>query len=463
MTLPLQRLIVGLGVFTAGVVLSAARLPAEPIPVGALGTPAPAAKKQIQEVQDAVARFKSGDFDGAFVLLKDAAGKHAELPPPEIIMAQLFGQANQAGGVQMWLERAVLAVPKDPEAYVIMGDFALRGRRVTDADLLYSKAGSLVPNVKNPNRKKLLEQRIYAGAASVAEARAGTASAIDKAQAGQQWATAQKYLEAWLKLELKPEDKAIALQRLGRALFMQNKAQEARDTLKKAAETDPKVLNWAAQLALLYERREDRAKAKQWMAYALQLKPKDLRTRLVAAQWALGTKQFAQAKEQAAAAMRLDPKSLDAKILRGVVAAFQRDFKAAEMFFEDAHLQSPGNFQASNNLALALCEQNEEAKKRRALEYARANAERHSKVPEAVSTYGWVLYKLGRVDDADRVLSSLLRAGNLSADTAYYIAQVAAEKRRPEEAKRLLKSALKSKRPFSKEQEAKELLEKLNK
>jgi len=151
--------------------------------------------------------------------------------------------------------------------------------------------------------------------------------------------------------------------------------------------------------------------------------------------------------------------------MRGIVALFQKDYKAAEMYFEGAHLQSPGNFAASNNLAIALAEQSDPAKQRRALEYAAANVRQNSNNQnsrEAVSTYGWALYKLGRLDEADQVLQRLARTGLFGPDTAYYIARVAADKGRTEEAKRLLTAALKSKRPFSKEDEAKALLEQLN-
>ncbi len=64
--------------------------------------------------------------------------------------------------------------------------------------------------------------------------------------------------------------------------------------------------------------------------------------------------------------MQLEPKLLDAKILRGMVAIFQKDYATAERYFELAHLQSPRTFLASNDLALALIEQNDQAKKLRA-------------------------------------------------------------------------------------------------
>jgi len=448
MRVPLNCITVAFGVLVAFGVAAATHLQAEPIPAGDIPEPTGTTDQQIPEVVDAVTAFKDRDFDGALKLLKEAVKKHADLPPAQVIMAQLFSQVRQAAGMRSSLERAVIDAPDDPEAYVILGDFALRGRRVTEADLLYAKAAALTKGFTgSAKRKKILEPRIYGGLAAVAEAR-------------QDWSTAQKYLNDWLKIDPKS---AVAMQRLGRALFQQKKANEAYEQLKAAAAADPEnVLTPAARLAQFYEQAGDHEAAKKWMTYALQSAPKKLRTRLVAAQWALETDQLKEAQTQAAAAMQIDPKSLEAKVLRGVIALFQKDYQAAESYFEAAHLQSPGNFAASNNLALALVEQNDESKKRRALEYAQSNARQYPRVVEAGSTYGWVLYKLDRLDEAERVLRQTATSGNLSADTAYYIAQVSADRGRKEEAKQLLESALKSKRPFSKREEAQALLKKVS-
>ncbi len=102
--------------------------------------------------------------------------------------------------------------------------------------------------------------------------------------------------------------------------------------------------------------------------------------------------------------MQLDAKSLRAKLLSGLIALFQKDYKAAELYFESAVLQSPKDSGASNNLALALIEQKDEAKRDRALQYAEANVQQYPKWAEGYSTYGWVLYKLGRLDEAEKAL-----------------------------------------------------------
>ena len=481
MRLPFTGLKIALGILGVCAVLAAAQAWAQPASMGPLGTPLPEADEKIQEVADAKGRFLNRDVAGALELLEGAVKKHADrLPPAQVIMAVWYAQANQGAAVLGSLERAIVAVPDDPQAYIVLANIELQGGRVTAAGLLFDKGQAMMKSFsKSPSRKKTLEPQIYAGLAAVAESRA-TMAGDDKARAEQEWIIAQGHLESWLKLDPQSKDRAIALQRLARALFKQKtteKVKAALEKLKQAKKANPNVLNPYAQMAKFYQQEGDFRKAKEYMTYALSPKvgAKDLRTRIEAAQWCLQTSlleagQLDKAKEHAATAIQIDEKSLDAKILRGVVALFQKEYEQAERYFQSAFWDSPGNFLASNNLTLALCEQTLEAKKRRALELAVNNARQFSQgdyAAEAASTYGWVLFKNNRVDEANKVFQQLLaRSTRVSEDTLFYAARVGSDRRlgdrrRPERAKQLLELAVKSERPFSMRPEAQRLLEQL--
>ncbi len=420
---------------------------AEPIPgtnpAASAGEPA---QTQMPEITDALARFKERDYEGTLKLLKQAAQKNSELPPANLIMAQLFAQANIPGGVRNALERAVSESPDDPEPYLLMANIAMSERRQTEARLLYEKAGSLIGNVSNAKRKGILHPQVLSGLATTCEARGD-------------WAGALRHLEAWLKLDPKS---TAALQQMGQCLFQQKDEKGALAKFKEAYKIDPELLPPAANLAQLYARTGDQANAKKWMVAALTEAPKDFKTRMLAAQWALETSQPAEAEKQAAIAMQLDPKSLDAMILRGVINLFLKNYKAAEMYFEAASLQSPKNFAATNNLALALIEQDNSAKKQRALEYAEKNLQQYPKSSDAASTYGWVCYKFGKLDEAEKALRASA-SGGLGTDTAYFLACVFAERGNSADAKKLLESALKSTLPFRQREEAQAMLDKLKK
>ncbi len=455
------RMLVALSLIATLAALSAAPLAAQDAATDD-GAPEalPAGGQQIAEVTEGMELFKSLKFEEALNKFREAAENHSQLPPGEVMMAQIFSNIRnpQAGkAIRQYLDLAAQESPQDPEAYVVLGDLARRESRITDAELLYAHANSLLGSFdKNAVRKKAMQTRVHAGLGAVASAR-------------QNWEEAEKQFQAWLALT--PES-AQAMGQLAVVLFRAKKSSEAKDQLKAAYEAtleqmkeagreNTDLVHWGAQMGQFYERVGDGEQAKKWMDYGIKAAPSSLRTWLTTAQWSLSTGQLDQSEAQAAKAMELDPNSLGAKVLRGVVALFKKDFSSAEMYFESAHLQAPAEFAASNNLALALCEQDDPDKIRRALAYAQTNAQANQKSAEAASTFGWVLYKAGKLKEADQVLGRLAQAGRVSEDTAYYIARVSAEVGRKEQAVTLLQQAVASKRPFSMRQEAEALLKEL--
>jgi Tfp pilus assembly protein PilF len=407
----------------------------------------PETPPKIEEVNDALELFKQRRPEDALTMLEKGGKKHPELPPGQIIVAIWFMQANQAYPARQWLDRAAFDVPEDPQAYAMLGSIALNERRVTDADLLFNKASALLKNfTKSDARKKDMEVQTLSGLAMVA-------------QIHKQWPVAEQLLTGLTALV--PKDTNVMF-RLAQVLFEQRKAAESYAKLKEAYKTDPEhVLTPEARLGDFYEQFGDPANAKKWMDNALKVAPENLQTQIFVAAWALRTGQFDKAQTLASKALQINSASLEAKMLRGVVAMYQKDYKSAERYFEDAHVQSPGTFEAANNLALALCEQNDPAKKKRALEYARGSYQQNPRNAEAASTLGWVLFKNEDLDNAELALQQATQGGNLSSDTAYYIAQLDYTRGRKERARALVEAALKSAVPFVMRPEAQQLLDKL--
>jgi Flp pilus assembly protein TadD len=353
------------------------------------------------------------------------------------------------------LEQAVIENPADPEAYWILGNIALRERRATEAELVLQKAAGLLASVKSAKRKNTVDAGIHSGLAQVAELR-------------ENWPEVKKQLEASLKVE---PDNIGVLQRLANCLVHQKDMPLALQALKKAEKLDKDNLQPVtaeAVLAQMCEQAGNRESAKKYMAEALTQAPTDFRTRMAAAQWAFETDQMDEAKTQSDAALKLDDKSLEAKILRGVVALCQKDYETAERLLKEAHLQAPDNLAVVNHLALALVEQTDKAKKNQARAYVENNARQYPKDAEVLSTYGWVLFKLGQTEEAEQVLRAVASAAVaeralLKADTAYYLAVVDVERNHEAEAKSLLEMAMKTVGPFAMRPEAKALLEQLKK
>ena len=173
---------------------------------------------------------------------------------------------------------------------------------------------------------------------------------------------------------------------------------------------------------------------------------------------------FDDVRKHAIAAANIDSKNYDAKMLRGLASVCQKDFVASELFFDSALEQSPNNFIASNNLALSLIEQDDQAKFKRATDLAEANVNKFPDSSSAWSTYGWVLYKLGRLEEADKALKKAASKGPVSIDTAYYIARLKVDQDHKDEALKTLEEAFGRNQGISMyRDEATELLDSLKK
>jgi tetratricopeptide (TPR) repeat protein len=409
----------------------------------------PSQSPNVPEIEEAFQRLRGRDVDGAKSLLDSAVKAHPELPPSRVLMALWFTQMNQAAMARGQLELAVQEMPEEPEAYRVLGELALQGRRLAEADLCFQKAYDLAYKFKgDAHRRSALLTQAISGEAVVAEAR-------------NDWPTAQKYIE---EIIAKDPKNSAALQQYGRALFKQKKVDAALEKLKAARALNEKLLTPEATLADYYQEDGDTANASKWMKAAIEAAPNDLSTRLTAAQWALATFQFAAAEKQADAALKLDPTSQDAQMVAGMIALYQKNYAQASTLFQKIVDASPSNFLAINHLALALAHQGE-ADKKRALEYAQMNAQRASSQPEAFATVGWVLYQLGRADEAEASFRKALELGQgqLSANLAYYIARLSTDHKRYDEARKALEMALRSQQPFVERPAAEQLAKELDK
>ena len=178
-------------------------------------------------------------------------------------------------------------------------------------------------------------------------------------------------------------DDVVAYQRLARSLFWQGRAKDAYEALLKAKEIDREiakkkntrevVLTPEAIMAKYFDAKPgpNSPDPKIWFDAALRNAPKDLATRQAFATWALEKGKLDIAKEQAEAILKLEESDVRryggsnvGHMLHGLVALWEKRWPDAEKDFRHILLQSPKDFGARNNLALALVEQKDPAKDR---------------------------------------------------------------------------------------------------
>ena len=405
---------------------------------------------QYKEITSAIERFGNRDLDGCVAILERARNSNPKLPPPGVMMAMLWLSANQLAPARAALEETTVKFSGDPEPYLMLADLAFQERRVTDSSVLFDRATQLTTAFdENPKRKRDFEIRCHAGTAAVAEARS-------------QWETAQKHLTAWLALD---PDNAGAHFRLGNVLFRIGKETEALDEFKQARKLDANALQPELALARLFDETKKQDVAKKWIESALKAAPDDPAVLLASAQWYLGQNDLKMAQAIADRVLTLDAKSLDGRIVRGVIARVARDYATAEKFFNEAHVQSPGNFAASNSLALVLIESPDKAAQQRAVEMAEANAARYREdSPQqinAITSLAWVYYKLGRREDAEKILDQIARNNALTSDGAFYVAKLLADRGEKDRARAILEEVLTNEAVFATRPDASDLLTKL--
>jgi len=381
----------------------------------------------VPQIERITQRFKDGDYEGCLAMLKEAAASHPELPPGRLMFAKLCLKMDQPAKGRDALELTAVENPEVPETYIVFGWLALQDNRLTDALLQFDKAIGLAASGSwsDPLRKRFLSDA-YSGLAGVAEKR-------------KDWLAAATSLAVWLKLEPKSGQ---ARGRLAEALFHQGQYARAQGELEQAVSDDPTLGPAAILMARLFNEEGNLAKAEEWMEHAVRVAPDNAKTHLGYASWLLERGRNKQAKTEAETAARIDPASQEAKGLIGAIAWQLKEYQAAERILQELHVENPGNFAVSNLWARCLAELPSSAQQMRGWQVAQINAKLYPSSAEALTTLGWIAFRIGQVNQAEQSLRAALASGNASSETAYYLARVLADRQKVEEARQLLKMSI---------------------
>jgi tetratricopeptide (TPR) repeat protein len=378
------------------------------------------------EVDNAIKRFINGDLAGAREFLEVAKTKYPKLPPTDLTLAKMQVIVRNGQAARAFLEKAVTDNPGDPEAYLLLADLAFVEGRVTEAHALFEKANGLTASfAENEKRKLNFTERVLAGLAAIHERRL-------------QWTEAAALLQKWI--AIKP-DSAVAHQRLGATLYRLQKPNESLAEFTKAREIDPNSNHPQVWLGQLYTQDKKVPEARKAFESAYAAEPANEGTARAYAEWLIQQNDMANAQKVAAAMRAKAPDSVTAILLDGVVAKMRRQNKEAEEALTKVLTLDPNNSIATNLLALILSEDKaSSASLERALGYAQRNAALFPSATQTKITLAWVLYQMGRLTEANQVLSQGLQ--NPSADGAYLIARIMEAQNQKEKAAALLQEVL---------------------
>jgi Tfp pilus assembly protein PilF len=385
------------------------------------------ANTKYPDVDEAIKRFNNRDVPGARQFLEAANRKDSSLPPVDLTLAKMFLVSGNAGAGQASLEKTVMDNPADPEAYLILADQSTQAGHTIESEALYEKALAMIDKFDgNAKRKRNFVIRARNGHSIVAERR-------------KNWPTTVDDLQALLQVD---PDNAMAHYRLGRALFMQGKSKEGYDQFVKASELDKEMLNPYVASALVYEQLGKRPEAQKAFDRAVAANKSDVKVLTSYANWLLQTGDENKAESVLADARKIEPENLEVLSLSGVAARMAKKMKPAEDYFMAALRLSPSNGGVTNQLALLLVDQPDDAKRQRAVEFAKINAMLRPDSPEANVTLAWVLYQTGNNRDAGTALQKALQTGSLGPDSGYLVAKMLFDQNQTDTAKQFLERAL---------------------
>ena len=404
------------------------------------------AKATPSGIQQAMTFYMDGDFDRAKEALADACRENPNLPPPGIILTQFAVNMKQEHRVRYWLDVTAREYPDDPEAYLLLADFAINEGRLTEAKTLVEKSISLFGNIaSNAERADVLEM--------LAESVQGRIC-----QQWEDWDAARTHFE---KLLAKNAENADMLARLGFISANQEKYDDAISYYQKAITAGAKLPTPKLMISQIADQQGKADIAEKYFNEAMRASDIDPESVRIAVQIQLRRGNIEQAETFLTRAVKVEPDNLENLLLAGTISMFKKDYKSAETQFQKAILITPNSYGAMHGLALALVELDGELNKERALTYAKNNVKNSGESTDSVATLAWIFFKSGKLVEAEYFANYVSNSGDISPLNAYFLAEILAARGQPEKSLILLQVATASKNNFMKKAEAEALQKKL--
>ena len=375
----------------------------------------------------AVAAFTSGNITECEKALNTIREKSTFLPATPILIALMAMDNGRFPDAIARTESHLTSNAKDPFAFFVLGEIALRSGRWTDAWLQLSQASAL--SKSNPvaaELKDAFDLRLLQLLAETTERR-------------QQWAKSVELYKQCLQREPKSTIPLVALSRIRIA---QGDIPGALKSLIEARRIDDKLpqpeLSVAMELALGSSWKESE---KLFLA-GLNAKDASVANWIEYGRWLLLHDRPEDVLPMLKSLQEENNKLPDVRFLRGLTARFLGNVTEAETIFSSLNQENPDNLEAADQLALVLISQADEGKRGRASQISEANLKRAPQVEAIIATAAWVQFKLGSVDTADRILGELTRQTSVSPQTAFYIAELFKHRGKMNEAKQLMETAV---------------------
>ena len=356
------------------------------------------ADKAFAQIQSARILLAYGEADRAIAKARAVRGTPQAASLARGVIADAYVAKRDVSAAEKELQAGVAAAPKDPLPAMHLGRFYATQRRWPDALKQFEQAVTLNPEGREP--------RI---------------AVIDAHLAMKQSSEAIKAAQGLLKLE---KDSVAAWILLASTQERAGRPAEARESYQRALQKEPGHLGASIALAALHQRE----KRPELAAALLQ------------------------------AAANAHPRSAVPMVELAMLREREKNFGGAVSAYREALQREPDHLIAMNNLAVRLGEDP------RTRDESLAIAERAMQVaprsPIVADTLGWILYRKGDVDRAQKFLEQAAAGLPQDPSVRYHMAHLYAKRGKRAEARRELEAALRNPN-FSEAGEAKQLLDAL--
>src|SRR5438874_1908596 len=415
-------------------------------------------------VAQAQALIGKGDLKQGTGILENVDKTYPNNAGVKYQLALAYVQAKDTNQAMAELDQAVTIAPRYVDAIVLLAQLRLR------AGDARSVIGPLESAMKL--RPDLIQVKTLLADAYQAVGRSEDSTALFRDQVQ------------------KTPDSPQAYVLLGVVLRRQNKNDEARKAFEKTLELDPENALAIDQLADLDLQAKDFAAVHRRADAVLQKQPRSAPAYYIHGRSYVMEKNFPAAEDALKKAIELDPnlavvynllvsiyvqtnqlpeglKQLDAVLTKnpqyapalltsGIIYTQMGDFAKARDSYEKALAVNPNFIPALNNLAYIYSEKLSNLN--RAAELARKAHELHPAEPSITDTFGWVLYRQGKYQEAAELLAQSAAKAPDNGEIQFHLGMANYMMGRSEDARAALEKAVASPRDFAGKDEAKSRL-----
>ena len=203
-------------------------------------------------------------------------------------------------------------------------------------------------------------------------------------------------------------------------------------------------------------RSQDEDAALEMVREHLAKRPQDNPARLLLAQLLGKSGRIDEAVTELAGLLKEEPGNPDVRLSLATAYLLQKRYSDAAEHYEAVLQRDPSHPAASNNLAFILAEYLD--RPHEAERIILPGLQRSPNSALLQDTYGWILYKTGKLQDAFETLEKCLGLKPDEPITMFHLAVVCEKLKKTDRARKLLRRALELDDSFEKAQEARELL-----